>query len=77
MDILYLCDGKDPECRCKLGCYLDSGRLYGDTIDECRYTTKIEHALNFKAIPGQKEGEIVYVELGKTDRIELVDQLCQ
>ncbi len=38
--VLYLCDGEKPECK-KSMCY-KNGR------GECRHTTDVKHAINFK-----------------------------
>ena len=76
-DIIFLCDGKDPECD-PGRCYLYSGTdLYGgESRLTCYYTKKIEHAINFKPIkqePG--DSKPTYVELSKEDVSNVFEQL--
>ncbi len=53
--VLYLCDGKEPECACHL------------KNEFCQHTTNISHARNFKntADPGDKA---LWVEMDEEDR---------
>ena len=42
MSILYLCDGKNPYCKCKEAC----GVNHSDAEDVCFHTTNPDYAIN-------------------------------
>lgn len=58
IDVAYLCNGKNPECSGKIGCYILGG--------ECRRTSKPEYR--------KTEGEPKFItDLVEGDRIVLTE----
>lgn len=45
--VFYLCDGEKEDCK-KRSCYKDGG--------ECKHTSNINHALNFKRVGKSENG---------------------